>query len=198
MSTGVNYHPLGARIGTRVWLHSRHSRVLIGPPSVMDSLIAFALVRPLVINPVPDEHSHSDVYLDDVLSVFPGLSDAHSLCGIAAVLLAIEVIGRLLAEHEPMLHDELLHDELSAIKKVLVEGTPTKILMVLGWLIDTCALTIGLTKDKFVAWLADITRILHKCTCGHHVSYDDLKMLVGCLQHVANVLVLARHFLSYL
>jgi len=94
----------------------------------------------------------------------------------------------------------MLCNKLLAIKKALAEGTLTKIMRtVLGWLIDTTrALTIGLTKDKFVAWSADIKRILHKCACSHRVSYDNLKMLVGCLQHVANVLVPANHFFSHL
>jgi len=61
----------------------------------------FASTQLLMVDPEPDKHGRLDVYLDDVLSMVPGLSNAHSLRGVMAVLLAIEVIGCPLAEHEP-------------------------------------------------------------------------------------------------
>ena len=117
----------------------------------------------------------------------------HSRRGYEAVLLALAVIGRPLSEDEGVLRDELL-----AIEKALAEGTPTELLIVLGWELDTRRLRINLPEDKFVAWSADIDFFWERAVKGLSVSYDQLKTLVGRFQHVANVMVPASHFMSRL
>ena len=166
---------------------------LIGSPQLLDSTIDFAPAKPMIVDPDPDEFGGADVYLDDVFSAVPALSEMHSRRGYEAVLLAIAVIGRPLSEDEKVLRDELL-----AIEKALAEGTPTELLIVLGWELDTRRLRINLPLDKFLAWSADIDFFWERAVKGLSVSYDQMKTLVGRLQHVANVLVPASHFMSRL
>ena len=131
------------------------------------------------------------MYLDDLFSAFPALSDDHIKRGSQAVPLAIDAVSHPLAQHESTLCDVLL-----TLDKAQAEGTPSKQLRVLGWDIDTRRLLIIFPHEKFIAWSRDIKTLISR---GHNrVTHKELKTLIGCLQHVANVLTKGSHFLNHL
>jgi hypothetical protein len=166
-------------------------RDVIGNITFLANDIPFAPARNLLVDPGTDEYGTIDVYLDDLFSAFPALSDDHIERGSQAVPLAIDAVSRPLAQHESTLRDVLL-----ALDKAKAEGTPSEQLRVLGWDIDTRRLLIIFPREKFIAWSRDIKTLISR---GHNrVTHKELKTLIGRLQHVANVLTEGSHFLNHL
>ena len=52
------------------------------------------------------------------------------------------------------------HADSMSLRKILAEDTPSEIKMVLGWLLNTQKLCIGLPKEKAVDWIACIDIVL--------------------------------------
>ena len=78
------------------------------------------------MDPGTDKFGLIDVFLDDIISVFPAISDKHTdRCALAA-LLAMEVTGRPNSKFESLPRDELL-----ALDKAHAEATPAEIAIVL-------------------------------------------------------------------
>ena len=129
-----------------------------------------------------------DGFIDDLINVFV---DTPENCRIQphVVPLAIHVTSRPHAgdDREPTPRRPLLSNA-----KLIAEGSPAEIQIVLGWRIDTHRLQIGLPDDKFVAWSADLARIDAQKAC----RYDELDTLVGRLNHSSFVLPISRHFLG--
>jgi hypothetical protein len=59
--------------------------------------------------------------------------------------------------------------------KLIAEGTPAEVQIVLGWELDTHLLTIRLPVDKFIAWTADIAGILESSCC----TFGELESTTG-------------------
>ena len=78
--------------------------------------------------------------------------------------------------------------------KLIAEGTPAEVQVVLGWILDTHLLLIQLPIDKFIAWTSDIAAILESSRC----TFGELEATVGRLNHAGYVIPLARHFLNRL
>ena len=128
---------------------------LIGQPKLTDKSIPFAPARQMIVNPGTDSHGLTDVFMDNLVSVFPALSKKHiDRCSLAA-LLAIEVTSRPLLDDEPLQWEAML-----AIEKAMAEGTPSEAQIVLGWYINTRLLLLSLPHDKHSAWRDDITHML--------------------------------------
>jgi hypothetical protein len=86
----------------------------------------------MMVDTETDEFGASEVFLDDLLSAFPDLSEDHvERCSLAP-LLALDTVSRPVQADEPLPRDAML-----AIEKALAEGTPAESQIVLGWLIDT-------------------------------------------------------------
>ena len=88
---------------------------------------------------------------------------------------------------EPVFRREQL-----SLSKLLAEGTPKEIQIVLGWLINTRLLTMSLPNDKYLAWKKDIQKLIDH----GDVTKEELESVIGRLNHASYVLPLARHFLS--
>jgi hypothetical protein len=171
-------------------LQPQHHDV-IGDITFLANDIPFTPAWDLLVDPGTDEFGTINVFLNDLFSAFPALSDDHIEHGSQAVPLAIDVVSCPLAQHESTLCDVLL-----TLDKALAKGTPPEQLRVLGWDIDTHRLLIILPHEKFIAWSRDIKTLI---SCGHnHVTHKELKTLIGCLQHMANVLTEGSHFLNHL
>jgi hypothetical protein len=84
------------------------------------------------VDPQLADGGAADVYIDDIFNVFPLLSDQHWKRGRNAALLAIDCMGRPTRVDDPLPRDPLI-----AVKKALAEGSPSEMLTVLGWIIDT-------------------------------------------------------------
>jgi hypothetical protein len=78
--------------------------------------------------------------------------------------------------------------------KLVAEGTPAELQIVLGWERSTRLLLVTLPFDKFVARTSDISDTIKKRT----ITLRELQSLVGRLNHAAYVIPLSRHFLGRL
>jgi hypothetical protein len=67
-------------------------------------------------------------------------------------------------------NEPIQHRNIISIPKLLIEGTPDKCQIVLGWLLNTHHLLVRLPDDKFWAWLEDVTTTL----CCHGCTQDNL------------------------
>ena len=112
-------------------LHLTHSK-LIRVPHRENPDAPLAQARVMMVNTETDEFGALEVFLDDLLSAFPDLSEDHvERCSLAP-LLALDTVSQSVQADVTLLRDAML-----AIEKALAEGTPAEIQIVLGWLIDT-------------------------------------------------------------
>jgi hypothetical protein len=169
-------------------MHSTHHE-LIGPPEFQPDEVPFSAARNMIVDPEADEFASAEVFVDDIFSAFPALSDDHVQRGSQAALLAMEIIGRPIIQNESLPRDDIL-----AIAKAMAEGTPNEILTILGWLIDTRRLLICLSEDKFLLWTSSIQELLR--FPSRLIPLKPLQTLLGRLQNVANILTEGNHFLS--
>ena len=130
-----------------------------------------------------------DGFIDDLINVF---LDSPSNCRRQphVVPLAMHVTSRPHAGDgvEPITRRALL-----SLPKLLAEGSPDEVQIVLGWRIDTRGMIIALPDDKFQAWMSDIDGIIGR---DGKCRYETLDQLVGCLNHSYFVMPASRHFLG--
>jgi hypothetical protein len=162
------------------------------PPRRLETTIPFGPGRRMAVA-IPLSEAENvgrvDGFIDDLINVF---LDSPDNCRRQphVVPLAMHVTSRPHAgeEEEPIPRRALL-----SISKLLAEGSPDEIQIVLGWRIDTRRLTIALPDDKFQAWMTDIEAIgTQKGRC----AYEALDELTGRLNHSSFVMPASRHFLG--
>ena len=127
----------------------------------------------------------TDSFIDDLIRVFLD-TPANREREPHAVPLAIHVTSRPhLGPNEPVTRRGLLSDP-----KLIAEGTPAEVQLVLGWSLNTRSLSILLPPDKFEAWSSDLHTIIRNGTA----SFDELDSTVGQLNHAGYAIPLSRHF----
>jgi hypothetical protein len=166
---------------------------LVGTPIRSDPAVPLAPARMMSVDPKVDAFGSNDVFIDDIVGVFPDLSVSHTNRCTLSPLLALEIAGRPLLSLEG---EKLPRDEILALAKAMAEGTPAEAQIILGWLIDTRHLLMSLPANKYTAWTSDITAVLALSTANRHVPHAVLKTLLGRLQHTAAILVEGNHFLN--
>lgn len=149
----------------------------------------------MLVDPGMDKHGTNDVYLDDILSAFPALSDDHVERCALAPLLALEVVSRPVLTG---LGETLPRDDMLAVDKAKAEGTPAEFNTTLGWVINTRTLKLSLPEKKRIEWHHDIEQILEASACNRRIQCKELETLVGRLERVASVLQEGKHFLNRL
>jgi hypothetical protein len=154
--------------------------------SRLSDTIPFAPGLPLVVQLPNDDQGKADCYLDDIISIIPEIGD-NIKRGAAAVPLAIHLIGRPIAESEPILRDELI-----SMKKLIAEGGLEEIQTVLGWVLNTRELMVLLPVDKFLAY----SKQINECLKEMRATFENLDTLTGRLTHVALIIPQAHHFLN--
>jgi hypothetical protein len=108
--------------------HSNH----IGEMRLETATIPIAKARELIVNPKINAYGLIDVFIDNIISVFPAISSEHvRKCSLAA-LLALDIASRPVHPHETVQRDPML-----ATEKALAEGTPAELQIILGWKFDT-------------------------------------------------------------
>jgi hypothetical protein len=129
----------------------------------------------------------TDGFIDDLILVFldtPTNRERAPHC----VPLAVHTTSRPPAgPAEPVRRCNILGDA-----KLLAEGTPDELQIVLGWTLRTRQLLIALPDDKFDAWTHDLHTMI---TLGKS-TFGDLETCLGRLNHSAFAIPLPRHFLS--
>ena len=96
---------------------------------------------------------------------------------------------RPLAVEEPVPRKETL-----SLPKLKAEGTPSEMMIVLGWWLDTHKLLLRLLDDKFRAYSQEVEEILAAGT----VDGKDLESIIGKFVHVSYAVPLSRHYLDNL
>ena len=141
---------------------------------------------PITINPISDDKPTFDCYIDDTFGSFLE-DDTNS--GAAAIPFILHLLGRPLLPDEPLPREDVV-----SLKKMIAEGTPSEVLTILGWSIDTRRMLISLPPDKVKAWSTDIKKNIS----AQAVTKQDLESLIGRLNHIGFIIPLARHFLNRL
>ena len=159
------------------------------PPKRMSPSIPFARARPMAVRLPSVTLGRADVFVDDIIHVFPDIPGALARYP-HVVPLAMDLTSRVHSgTTEPIPRRPILSPE-----KLSAEGTPAELQQVLGWTVDTRRLTVGLPKTKFDMWTDDLKRIQH----ARRSSTELLATIEGRLEHTASVLPMARHFLTRL
>jgi hypothetical protein len=140
--------------------------------------------------PTPIIEGKVDVFVDDLINVF--LDTATNRKRQPQVVpLAVHVTTRL---HAGEANEPVPRRPLISIPKLLAEGSPAELSIVLGWLLNTRRLLVALPDDKFIAWTGDIRAII----TVRRVLHDELESIIGRLNHAAAIMPLSRHFLGRL
>ena len=131
-------------------------------PIYADSLEEPTLAKEMAVLVPPIYRGKVDGFIDDLINVFWDTPDncqrlPHS------VPLAMHVTSRPHAgdDQEPLPRRPIL-----SLPKLLAEGAPAEIQIVIGWTLNTRELTIGLPKNKFETWSSELRRIIgaRRCT----------------------------------
>jgi hypothetical protein len=135
---------------------------------------------------VPDEiWGKVDCFIDDLPGI--GLDTPANVIRLpGAILLAIELFTRQY-ENFPLPREEMV-----SVTKLVAELGMSEQKTILGWLYDSRRLLISLPREKYIAWSNQIKDLLKRQRSNH----NELKTLVGRLDHAAGVLPLACHFME--
>jgi hypothetical protein len=167
-------------------LSSEYIRLLDQEPRLEEASTPFAQARAMLVDPQLSEGGAADVFIDDIFNVFPLLSNNHWKRGRNAALLAIDSMGRPTRDDDPLPRDPLV-----AIKKVLAEGSPSEILTVLGWQINTRRMIIQIPTEKAKTWERDLRAVVET---NKAISAKTLETIQGRNVHVASIIPGAYHF----
>jgi hypothetical protein len=131
----------------------------IGKPKREADDVPFAPAAPMAVDPEPDEQGKLDVFVDDLIAAFLD-SESNNKCVPAVIPLVRALLNHPVTDDEPIYRNEFL-----SITKLLAEGTPAQIQIVLGWILDTRRLLVQPPQDKYEEWIRDIDLIIDSKQC---------------------------------
>jgi hypothetical protein len=172
-------------------LHSKFISVVNSTPNLEGDEVDFTPARELLNEWEMSDYGVTEAYIDDIFVVFPFASDDHLERGRNAPLLAIDTMGRPTHTGDPLPRDPIV-----ALKKLAAEGTPSEIMTVLGWLLDTRRMLIKLPEDKASTWTADLDKLIHDGDQGFEIGLKRLESSQGRNIHIAAIVPGAMHFHS--
>ena len=158
-------------------------------PTRLPTSIPIVQARQMAIHIPPTKAGgRVDGFIDDLINVFLD-TPANCLRQPNIVPLAMHLTSRPHAgdEEEPIPRRPIL-----SIPKLIAEGRPEEVQIVLGWQLNTRLLEISLPDDKFRAWSADVRNL----RIAGHCPAKELETLVGRLNHTAYIIPNSRHFMS--
>jgi hypothetical protein len=158
----------------------------IAPPILQDLSIEFAAAKELDICLECDDAGKVDIFIDDGMVIVPDIDNNRNRA-VQSLLLAIHTLCRPLDPKEHIKRDDCL-----SLGKLEEEGQLSEKFTLLGWFIDTRALTIALPTEKSTRWDSDLKEILRQ----KKVSYASLESTLGRLNHAATACPLMRYYLS--
>ena len=157
-------------------------------PHLLPSDMPFGAAVPLSVSPIPLSCGQFNCFIDDQIgAAIDTPRNRRRLATVAAT--AVHVVGRPVAPDEP-----IPRDPLPSLSKLAAEGTPSELLLCLGWEVNTRLLTICLPLDKYLSWTAD----LHQAYTSRRITASALESLVGRLNHAAQPIPNSSHFLNRL
>ena len=158
-------------------------------PVLVDESVPLAQARPTSVQVPVQATGRTDAFIDDLIRVFLDTKQGRER-EPHAVPLAVHVTSRPHAgKEEPVPRRPIL-----SVEKLIAEGTPAEVQVVLGWDLDTRRLLILLPHDKYVAWSSDLETIVE----SGRVTFGELETLLGRLNHAGYIIPLSRHFLGRL
>jgi hypothetical protein len=156
-------------------------------PVLLPDTVSIAKAMPMALSIPTELTARSDSFIDDLIRVFLDTPrnrerEPH------AVPLAIHVTSRPHAgSAEPIKRREIVSNP-----KLIAEGAPAEVQIVLGWTLNTRALLVILPPDKFEAWTSNLQGIITE----RKGTYGQLETTIGRLSHAAYIIPLSRHFLN--
>ena len=158
-------------------------------PSFLSCELPFTKAKPLMMGVPVLPHGYCDEYVDDLITAGVDFGKASRDRLQSAAPLAIFVVARDIHPDEPIKRENLM-----CMHKMEAEGGLEEEKVILGWHFNTRLLLISLPENKYIAWSKQISDILS----DGRVKAEDLEVLIGRLNHAAQIIPLARHFLSRL
>ena len=156
-------------------------------PTLLPDDEPIAKAMPMAVDVPTKVTARSDSFIDDLIRVFLD-TPRNRAREPHAVPLAIHVTSRPHAgDDEPVKRRENVSPP-----KLVAEGGPAEIQIVLGWTLNTRSLLVILPNDKFEAWSNDLREIIE----GRKGTFGQLETTVGRLNHAAYIIPLSRHFLN--
>lgn len=156
-------------------------------PKYQPDSIDLAHAQPTVYYTPTDVPGRTDAFIDDLVRVFLDDPSTRSRESQAVSLAMYATCRPHAGKNEPLPRRENLSEP-----KLLAEGRPAEVQIVLGWELDTRRLRLSLPFDKYAAWTSDLNDAVTK----GHLTFSELKSMLGRLNHAAYVIPLARHFLG--
>jgi hypothetical protein len=156
-------------------------------PTLLPDDVPIAKAMPMAVHVPTTVTARSDSFIDDLIRVFLDTPrnrerEPH------AVPLAIHVTSRPHAgDSEPVKRREIVSQP-----KLIAEGSPAEVQIVLGWTLNTRSLRVILPADKFEAWSSDLKLIIDE----RKGTFGELETTIGRLNHAAYIIPLSRHFLN--
>ena len=136
----------------------------------------------------PIERGKVDGFIDDLIHVFWDTPSNISRLP-HAVPLAMFVTSR---PHAGDTFEPIPRRDILSLPKLQAEGSPAESQIVLGWLVNTRTMTIGLPDNKYSDWTRDLLKLTKQKTC----PFGELELLAGRLGHASFAIPLTRHFLE--
>lgn len=162
---------------------------LLQKPNRLPTSVPFGKAQPADVSLPPSMKGGVDGYLDDgAIAVLDAEENKRMVKRASQALqMATHLVFRPTSLDEP-----LPRPDAQSIRKLKAEGRLSEVFTLLGWKIDSRALTISLTKDKATAWRRSLLEVLENLT----VQFKHIETIVGRLNHVGYTIPTARHFLN--
>ena len=122
---------------------------------------------------VPFRNAAADGYIDDIITAMLDTNNCVQE-GTNAALLAVHTLFRPTSDSDP-----LPRPDAASIRKLIEEGTPDEIKIILGWVVNTHLFRIFLPGEKANEWTHSIKSILRHNT----VTGAILESTIGRLNH---------------
>ena len=163
---------------------------LVEKKRILDDDVLFGFRKEVIVDVPVDPKGIADVYIDDTIALGVDMHDSdYSLRLENAILLAIHTAARPIHAKEP-----IPREEMAALTKLLAEARLEQTKMIIGLFFDFRKMLVALPLNKYVAWKADIVKIL-KCRMK---TASELDTVIGRLGNIGFIICQIFYFLSIL
>ena len=116
----------------------------------LEKTMPYAKAQPMAVEEPTRSLGRENCNLDDIIKVYLGLKHVIQKHAASAPL-ALHVSMKPLTSDEPVPRKGTL-----SLPKLNAEGTPSEMMIVLGWWLDTRKLLLFLPDDKFIAYSQEV------------------------------------------
>ena len=163
---------------------------LMGPPKRLPDDTPFAEAKPLIVDVPAQPKGSVDVYLDDMIQLFLDRQDIIDRASAVVPLVLHLFVRPNHPTDEPIKHTDILAED-----KMMAEGSPSEVMRVLGWELDTRRLLLILPKKKYLNWTKSVRRLADPAT--RKTTFQELESTLGKLIHSSKGIPASRFFLQW-